>query len=42
MATIASFELSLLHKLMLGKEDELKNKLILADLDSFAIDTIRI
>ena len=42
VATIASLELSLLHKLMLGKDDELKNKLILADLDSFAIDTIRI
>ena len=42
VATIASLEVSLVHKLMLGKEDELKNKLILADLDSFAIDTIRI
>ena len=42
VATIASLQVNLLKKLIDGKDDELKNKLILADLDSFAIDIINI
>ncbi|MBR4800564.1 MAG: ThiF family adenylyltransferase [Clostridia bacterium] len=42
VATVASLQVALLNKLMADETEEIKNKLVLVDLDSFTIDVIKV
>lgn len=42
VATVASLQVALLSKLMLDETEEIKNKLVMVDLDSFTIDVIKV
>ena len=42
VATVASLQVELVRKLLLGEEEQIKGKLVLANLDSFAIDVVNI
>ncbi len=42
VATVASLQVALLNKLIVDEAEEIKNKLVMVDLDAFTIDVIKV